>query len=148
MYGNKTLPGIEASDTLRYEGSIWRGPTESTWFKHAKFSGAGEEPVNIQAGTIVKEDSATGYYAPIAEGDIASLSGKLAIVADYTAKSGSTTDGEISLSNVLVGVCGQVDKAKLYVGEKLFTDLTDEQKISLNSKLEASGFLLVNVIQG
>lgn len=145
MYGNKTLPGISVSPTFRNEGGIWRGAPEATWFKIANVSGSGDEPAAIQAGTIMKEDASTGAYTPINAAEIASLSGvKLAIVADYTAQSG-TSEAD---SQVLIGVSGQVDKAKLYIGEKCFTELTDEQKISLNSKLEASGFLLVNVIQG
>lgn len=148
MYGNSTLPGIAASDTLRYEGSIWRGATESTWFKIVNVSGDAQEATDIPAGSIMKEDSSTGFYSPVAVADLETLSGKLAIVADHTAKSGVTVDGESSPSKILIGVMGHVDKAKLFVGDTAFTDLTNAQQIALNSLLEANNFLLVNVLQG
>ena len=80
---------------------------------------------------------------------------RLVIIADKSAKTGATsTSGEgaeavteANSSSVLVGTCGKVDKAKLYVGDKVFTELTDEQKIELNLQLEAWGFMLVNVMQ-
>ena len=148
MYGNSTLPGIAASDTLRYEGSIWRGATEATWFKIVNVSGSAEDAAAIPLGSIMKEDSSTGYYAPVTVDDLATLSGKLAIVADHNAKSGKTVDGELTTAQVLVGVMGHVDKAKLFVGDTAFTDLSSAQKIALNSLLEANNFLLVNVMQG
>ena len=153
MYGNKTLPGIAASDTLRNVNSIWRGATEATWFKIVDVDGSGEEAVAISNGSIMKLDASTGHYAALAESDLNSLSGvKLAIVADYTAKSGTTTgsdtETEATPSKVLIGVCGQVDKAQLSIGNKLFGELTEAQQLALTIQLEACNFLLVNVIQG
>ena len=80
------------------------------------------------------------------------LSGvRLAIVADKSAKTGttSTVDGEAvsEASSVLVGIAGVVDRSKLYVGDKAFTELSAEQQISLNTQLEAWNFQLVNVMQ-
>ena len=43
MYGNERLPGIATSDTYRFEGSLWRGYTEATWFKHVKVTGTIEK---------------------------------------------------------------------------------------------------------
>ena len=141
MYGNTRLPGVEVSSDFRDEGSIWRGATESTWFKIVNTSLSAEEANAISLGTIMKEDAATGTYSPISEADISSTlpGARLVIVADSTAVEGAS---------VLVGTHGQVDKARLIIGEKTFTELTDEQKINLNTQLEAWGFLLVNVIQG
>ena len=66
-----------------------------------------------------------------------------------TATSGDEEDAaaEALPSSVLVGVCGKVDKAKLLIGSKHFTELTDAQQIGLNLQLEAWGFLLLNVTQ-
>ncbi len=153
MYGNKTLPGIAVSDTLRNVNSIWRGATEATWFKIVDVDGSGEEAVAISNGSIMKLDTSTGHYAVLAESDLDSLSElKLTIVADYTAQSGTTTgtepDTETTQSKVLIGVCGQVDKAQLSIGDKLFGELTEAQQLALTIQLEACNFLLVNVIQG
>ena len=159
MYGNERLPGVSVSESYRAKGSIWQGAPESTWFKTVSVNGSESEGTAISAGTIMKE-IADGSYTPIAESDIVSavadLPGvRLVIVADKSAKTGTTTttgEGadavtETTPSSVLIGICGKVDKAKLYVGEKAFTELTDEQKIGLNLQLEAWGFMLVNVMQ-
>ena len=148
MYGNDTLPGLAVSPTYRNTGSIWLGAPAATWFKSVCVNGT------IEAGSIVKELT-DGSYAPIEDTDIASnvssLPGsRLAIVADKTtATSGETEDAaaEALPSSVLVGVCGKVDKAKLLIGSKHFTELTDAQQIGLNLQLEAWGFLLLNVTQ-
>ncbi len=159
MYGNERLPGVSVSDFYRAKGSIWQGEPEATWFKAVSVNGSEEEGTAIQAGTIMKENT-DGSYTPIAESDIVSavagLPGvRLAIVADKNAKTGTTTTTgedseavtESTQSSVLVGICGKVDKAKLFVGDKAFTELTDEQKIGLNLQLEAWGFMLVSVMQ-
>ena len=154
MYGNEKLPGVSVSETYKAKGSIWQGAPEATWFKTVNVNGSEAEGTIISAGTIMKELT-DGSYTPIAESDIVSavadLPGvRLAIVADKTAKTGTTitTDEgtEAIPSSVLVGICGKVDKAKLFIGEKPFTELTDEQKIGLNLQLEACGFMLVNVM--
>ena len=154
MYGNDKLPGIAVSEQFRYDNSIWQGYTQATWFKVVKVNGT--DGAAIKAGTIMKEVSADGSYTPITAGDIVSaisdLPGvRLAIVADKSAKTGttSTVEGETvsEPSNVLVGIAGVVDKSKLYVGDKAFTELTDTQKINLNTQLEAWNFQLVNVMQ-
>ena len=155
MYGNEKLPGVSVSETYRAKGTIWQGAPASTWFKTVSVNGSEPEGTAIKAGTIMKQLE-DGSYTPIAESDIVStvadLPGeRLVIVADKTAKTGTTitTDEgtEAIPSSVLVGSCGKVDKAKLFIGEKPFTELTDEQKIGLNLRLEAWGFMLVNVMQ-
>ena len=145
MYGNKTLPGISVSQQYRDENSIWRGYPESTWFKARKTSGF---TGNLSAGTIVKENSATGVYSPITTSDIisetANLPGvRLGIVADTTANASESTD----VVSVDIGLHGEVDKTKLFVGDTAFTELTETQQINLNTQLEAWGFLLVDVMQ-
>ena len=154
MYGNEKLPGVAVSEQFRNESSIWQGYTQATWFKIVQVNG--NESVDIPAGTIMKELSTDGSYTPIAESDILSdVSGlpgvRLAIVADKSAKSGSTVtvdEETVSVpSSVLVGIMGVVDKAKLYVGDKAFSELTDSQMINLNTQLEAWHFQLVNVTQ-
>lgn len=156
MYGNSRLPGIAVSETYRYEGSIWRGYPEATWFKTVKVNGASAEASKIEQGTIMKELLADGTFTPIEESDIisavADLPGaRLGIVADKTATTGTTTTVEsetvVTPSSVLIGIQGQVDMNKLLIGEKKFSDLTDEQKICLNTQLEAWGFQLIDVIQ-
>ena len=159
MYGNERLPGVSVSETYRAKGSIWQGAPESTWFKTVSVNGSGEEGTAISVGTIMKELT-DGSYAPIAESDIVSAvadlpGARLVVVADKSAKTGTTkTTGEgteavavATTSTVLVGTCGNVDKAKLLVADKAFTDLTDAQKLGLNLQLEAWGFLLLNVMQ-
>ena len=155
MYGNETLPVVSVSETYRSKGSIWRGAPEATWFKAVNVNGSEAEGAAIFAGTIMKQLT-DGTYAPIAESDIVSeVSGlpgvRLVIVADKSAKTGTTTTAgsgtEAVPSSVLVGVCGVVDKAKLFVGDTPFTELTEEQGISLSLQLEAWGFMLVNVTQ-
>lgn len=154
MYGNKKLPGVAVSEQFRNENSIWQGYTQSTWFKVVKVLGS--EAVDIPVGTIMKEVLADGSYSPITENDIVSVvadlpGSRLAIVADKTAKTGSTAtvdDETVSMpSSILVGIMGVVDKDKLYVGDKAFSELTDAQKINLNSQLEAWNFQLVTVMQ-
>lgn len=135
MYGNERLPGFEGSESYRYEGSIWRGAPESTWFKIVKISG------DVKQGSIVKEDGATGIYSAIAADDIisaaANLPGvRLGIVADKKPE-----------ETALIGIQGQVDRNKLFIGETAFSELTDAQKTNLNTQLEAWGFQLVNVEQ-
>ena len=139
MYGNERLPRIEISESYRaYEGSIWRGYPEATWFKVVKVNG------EVKRGTIVKESS--GVYSPFTVEDIVSsvtgLPGaRLGIVADK--KATGTTENS---ATVLIGIQGQVDKSKIFVGETAFTELTDEQKINLNTQLEAWNFQLVDVM--
>ena len=159
MYGNERLPGVSVSETYRAKGSIWQGAPESTWFKTVSVNGSDTEGTAISAGAIMKELT-DGSYMPITESDIVSavadLPGvRLVIVADKSAKTGTTTTNgegseavtESKPSSVLVGVCGKVDKTKLYVDSKAFIGLTDEQKTGLTLQLEAWGFLLVNVMQ-
>ena len=139
------------SETYRSKGSIWQGAPEATWFKAVKVNGSEAEGTAISDGTIMKQLT-DGTYTPIAEADIiaavANLPGaRLAIVADKTAKTGTTNDDDSTPSNVLVGVCGVVDKARLFVGAKTFTELTEAQGINLSLQLEAWGFMLVNVTQ-
>ena len=159
MYGNQTLPGITSSETYKVtKGSVWLGYPEATWFKAVKVNGTDGSALPV--GTIMKEVTADGSYTPITVSDIitvaAGLPGvRLAIVADKSAKTGTTeTTGEepdvetvSKPSTVLVGISGIVDKAKLFVGETAFMELTDEQKIGLNTQLEAWNFQLVNVTQ-
>ena len=154
MYGNERLPGIAVSEQFRYENSIWQGYTQATWFKVVQVNGT--DGAAIKAGTIMKEVADDGSYTPISESDIvAAVSGlpgvRLAIVADKSAKKGTTKtvdDETVSEpSSVLVGIAGVVDKSKLYVGDKAFSELTDTQKINLNTQLEAWNFQLVNVMQ-
>ena len=159
MYGNDRLPGVGISETYRYAGSIWQGAPESTWFKTVSVNGAEETSTTIAQGTILKQVD-DGTYSPITESDIVSevadLPGvRLVIVADKTAKTGTTTttgDGadavtESTPSSVLVGVCGKVDKNRILVSSKKFTELTEAQQKGLNLQLEAWGFMLVNVMQ-
>ncbi len=151
MYGNDRLPGVAVSETYRSNGSIWQGAPEATWFKVVGVKGTEGTGTDIPVGTIMKELE-DGSYAPIEESDIlsvvADLPGpRLVIVADKTAQTGTTVEGEEAPSSVLVGVCGKVDKARIYVTDKTFTDLTDAQKVGLNLQLEAWGFMLVNVMQ-
>lgn len=100
------------------------GSPSSTWFKTVRVNGSEAEGTAISAGTIMKELS-DSTYTPIAESDIVSSlanTGKLplVIVADKTAKTGTTTSSgegadavtEAVPSSVLVGICWQVDKGK------------------------------------
>ncbi len=155
MYGNNTLPGLKQSEPFRRQGTIWLGYTEATWFKIVEVSGLTNE--KLPKGTILKQDLSTGQYSPLEASDIIGAvtdlpKERLVIVADDTAVTGTkeTVDGEevLTPSNVLVGIQGHVDKARIYVGETAFTDLTDEQKTKLNTQLEAWNFMLVNVFQG
>ena len=154
MYGNERLPGIAVSEQFRNDNSIWQGYTQATWFKVVQVNG--EDGAALSAGTIMKELPDDGSYTPISESDIlsnaADLPGaRLAIIADKTAKTGSTAtvdEQNVSVpSSVLVGIMGVVDKSKLYVGDKPFSELSDAQKIFLNTQLEAWHFQLVNVTQ-
>ena len=159
MYGNQILPGVNVSESYRFNGSIWQGAPEATWFKTVSVNGSESEASPIKQGTIMKQLD-DGSYSPITESDIVSgfsdLPGvRLAIVADKNAATGtSATTGDdddaetVAVpSTVLVGLCGKVDKSKLFVGDTAFDNLTDTQKINLNSQLEAWNFLLVNVLQ-
>ena len=136
MYGNERLPGFEASEQYKVtEGSVWRGQPESTWFKVVKISN------EVKRGIIVKENGATGIYAPMTTDDIitatANLPGvRLGIVADKKAE-----------GTALIGIQGQVDSNKLLIGDTAFLELTDIQKINLNTQLEAWGFQLIDVKQ-
>ena len=147
MYGNERLPGVAVSETYRSNGTIWQGAPEATWFKTVEVKGTEGTGTDIPIGTIMKELE-DGSYAPIEESDIVSAvadlpGSRLVIVADKTAKTGTESES----SSVLVGTCGKVDRARVYVADKAFPDLTEEQRIGLNLQLEAWGFMLVNVIQ-
>lgn len=155
MYGNQTLPGVSVSDTYRVtNGSIWRGYPEATWFKTVNVNGT--DGAELPLGTIMKEVVADGSYTPITESDIitnaANLPGvRLAIVADKTAKTGTTetVDEETvsTPSSVLIGIAGIVNKEMLFVGDTRFTELEDAKKIALNTQLEAWNFQLITVVQ-
>ena len=155
MYGNNTLPGVSVSEDYRVtNGSIWQGSPASTWFKTVSVGGT--DNANIPAGTIMKEVIADGTYTPITMADIVSAvaelpSVRLAIVADKTAKTGTTQEVDGATENVpstvLVGISGIVNKNLLYVGETKFTELEEAQQINLNMQLEAWHFQLVNVAQ-
>ena len=129
MYGNDRLPGVAVSESYRSKGSIWQGAPEATWFKTVSVNGSEEEGAPISAGTIMKQISG-GSYTPIAVSDIvstvANLPGvRLAIVADKTAKTGTTetVDEETvsTPSSVLIGIAGIVNKEMLFVGDTRFT---------------------------
>lgn len=155
MYGNQTLPGVSVSEDYRVtNGSIWQGSPASTWFKTVSVGGT--DNADIPAGTIMKEVVADGTYTPITTADIVSavadLPGvRLAIVADKTAKTGTTQEVDGATENVpstvLVGISGVVNESLLYVGETKFTELEKAQQIALNLQLEAWHFQLVNVAQ-
>ena len=142
MYGNKILPGVSVGTTYRNENSIWQGSPQSTWFKAVKITLADGE--TISAGLVVKEDISNGSFVPFTTDDIISASVenlpgvRLGIIADTEA----TEDGSI-----LIGISGQIDKAKIFIGDTAFNDLTDAQKTALNSQFEAWNFQLVNVMQ-
>ena len=155
MYGNERLPGVISSDVYRPEGSIWRGATEATVFRVVPVGGTGTEASAIPLGTIMSE-GADGKYAPLAEAGIitsaASLPGaRVAVVADSTGKSGATVTENgatvVKDGHVLVGIAGQVDEARLLVGDKAWDDLTDEQRQGLRTQLEAWGLIPVPVAQ-
>ena len=159
MYGNNTLPGVSVSPTYKVsKGSICQGYPEATWFKTVNVNGT--DGMDIPAGTIMKELINDGSYTPIAESDIVSAiadlpGARLVVVADKTAIAGTTTttgEGaeavtESTPSTILVVISGVINKSKLLVGDKAFIELTDAQKIALNTQLEAWNFQLVNVIQ-
>lgn len=155
MYGNHTLPGVSVSEDYRVtNGSIWQGSPASTWFKTVSVGGT--DNADIPAGTIMKEVAADGTYTPITTADIVSavadLPGvRLAIVADKTAKTGTTQEVDGATENVpstvLVGISGVVNESLLYVGETKFMELEEAQQIALNLQLEARNFQLVNVTQ-
>ncbi len=159
MYGNNTLPGITPGKTTRNEGSIWRGYTEATWFKTVPVSGTAEDAVKIPIGTVLIQSLTDGTYAPMTESNIittiANLPGaRLVIVADSTGTSGTTTAGEteedeeVKTTNaVLVGIMGVVDQARLLVGGKKFSELTEAQQVCLHTQLEAWNFQPVPVLQ-
>ena len=147
MYGNERLPGVAVSETYRSNGTIWQGAPEATWFKTVEVKGTEGTGTDIPIGTIMKELE-DGSYTPIEESDIVSAvadlpGSRLVIVADKTAKTGTESES----SSVLVGTCGKVDRARVYVADKAFPDLTEAQRIGLNLQLEAWGFMLVTVMQ-
>ena len=159
MYGNNRLPGITEGEVFRPEGSIWRGFTQSTWFKVVTVNGSQAEAAKIPLGTIMRE-TLDGSYHPLEETDIltgtAGLPGsRLGIVADTTGKSGTTETGQGSngpvtvrkASSILIGASGEVDQDRLIVGDKKWADLTDEQRQGLRTQLEAWNFNLVCVQQ-
>lgn len=160
MYGNNRLPGIGDSTPFRPEGSIWRGFTQSTWFKHVLVNGEDAEGTPIPKGTIMKEFT-DGSYVAMAESDIltgtAGLPGaRLVIVADSTGETGTTTtvagtNGQETVKtarSILVGIMGEVDQDQLIIGGKIWDDLTDTQKKNLRTQMEAWNFSLVHVTQG
>ena len=156
MYGNNTLPGVTPGATTRNDGSIWRGYTEATWFKTVAVSGGSAEAAKIPKGMILIENLTDGTYAPMTANDIittvAGLPGaRLAIVADNTGTSGTTTteDGETvkTANSVLAGIMGQVDQARLVIGGKKFDELTEAQQTCLCTQLEAWNFQPVPVLQ-
>ena len=159
MYGNKVIPGIKSGQQYRTLSSLWVGYTESTWFDYVDVTGTDEKALPL--GTILKENAADGTYSPFEASDIisapANLPGvRIVIVADETAVTGSSeTTGEgasavtTSLpSSVLVGKQGQVDKARILVGETPFAELEEAQQVKLNTQLEAWNFQLVSVLEG
>ena len=159
MYGNSTLPGVTPGATSRNDGSIWRGYTEATWFKTVAVSGSSAEAAKVPKGMILIEDMTDGTYAPMTASDIittvADLPGaRLAIVADSTAVSGTTTaretedDEAIKTTNtVLVGIMGQVDQEQLLVDGTRIAELTEAQQVGLRTQLEAWNFQLIPVLQ-
>ena len=155
MYGNNTLPGLKKSEPFRRKGTIWLGYTETTWFKTVQVTGLTSK--KLPRGTILKQDLATGQYSPLEVSDIIGAvtdlpNMRLVIVADDTAVTGvtETVEGETvsTPATVLVGIQGHVDRARILVGEDVFTELTEEQQIKLNAQLEAWNFMLVDVFQG
>ena len=161
MYGNSRASGVAISEQFRNDGSLWRSCPESTWLKLVKVNGATDTAAKIPLGTVMKELITDGTYTPITESDIisavAGLPGaRLGIVADTDAETGVTitttedseTVTEVKPSTVLIGIHGQVDKAKIFIGDKLFSELTAAQQICLNTQLEAWGFQLIDVVEG
>lgn len=159
MYGNTRLPGITVTEPYRPEGSIWRGFTQSTWFRIVTVNGDSATGTPIPIGTIMKEFN-DGSYIPMALSDIitgtAGLPGaRLVIVADSTGKTGTTEtiDGAsgpetVKKSNsILVGTMGEVDQDRLIVGDKTWADLDDTQRKGLRTQLEAWNFQPVPVVQ-
>ena len=159
MYGNDRLPGFGESEAFRYEGTIWRGAPESTWFKVVMVNGDGPEAAKIPLGTVMKE-TPDGSYLPMEEADIltgtAGLPGaRLAVVADSTGRAGTTetVDGANGpetvkkANSILVGVMGEVDQDRLTVGGKKWAELDDAQRQGLRTQLEAWNFNPVYVMQ-
>ena len=159
MYGNNRLPGIEVTEPYRDEGSIWRGYTQSTWFRVVRVDGDSAEAAKIPQGTILKEQP-DGTCLPMEEADIltgtAGLPGaRLVIVADATGKTGTTetVEGENGPETVkkphgiLVGIMGEVDQDRLIVGGKTWGELDDAQRQGLRTQLEAWNFNPVFVMQ-
>ena len=146
MFGNKVLPGLEGYGANRYWGSIWKGDPESTWGRIKKVKNKSGAPFLLPLGTVLKMDEADGAYVPMELSDIAgsfdALPGpRLVIVADQNVV--VTPPG----TTVGVGICGEVDQARLIVEGKAWEELTDAQRVMLESQLALWGFGLNDVVQ-
>ena len=158
MYGNRVLPGFNTGTAYKVPtGSIWRGFPEATCFKVVQVDGESDAASKLVIGTIMNE-GADGKWTAIAETDIISQtsnlpSSRLGIVADTTAETGYTYTPEgasdpVTVDNgILIGVMGEVDRDKLLVGSKAYSDLTDTQKANLETQLSAWNIQPVFVFQ-
>ena len=146
MFGNKVLPGLEGHAATRCWGSIWKGDPESTWGRIKKVKNKSGTTFSLPLGTVLKMDKADGAYTPMELSDIASDYGglpgpRLTVVADQnvSVKPEGATVG--------VGICGEIDRARLIVGGKAWSELTDAQRVMLEPQLALWGFGLNDVMQ-
>lgn len=142
-----TFPGIYRGEPFRYEGSIWAGAPESTWFDVVSIDTPVAD-ITISLGHILKQNLTTGKFEVATASDLVTdVSGlpglPLAISTDKDTKiEASNADGTVG-----VGTSGRVDQNRLKLDTINWKDMTVAQKTMLSAQLRAWGFSLVNVEQ-
>jgi hypothetical protein len=147
MFGNSTLPGFESLGTFRQTGSIFVGSFDTTNAQVVTVANAEASDVEFPLGVVLKLDMATGKYAPSEIADLPAdetgLPGfPLVLLADSTLK--VPASGE---NTACVARAGRIDIDQVSIEGTKWRDLTDVQRISLETALRVWGFLPEIVIQ-
>jgi hypothetical protein len=147
MFGNSTLPGFESLGTFRKRNSIFVGSFDTTSAQVVTVANAAAAEVEIPMGAVLKLNIATGKYTAAVIADlpsaIAGLPGApLVILADSTLKVPAT--GE---NTACVARAGRIDIDQVSIEGTKWRDLTDAQRVSLETVLRVWGFLPEIVLQ-
>jgi hypothetical protein len=141
MFGNSTLPGFESLGTFRPKNSIFAGSFDTTSVVVATVKNADTAEAVVPLGTALKLDMADGKYIVAAVADIpvnpAGLPGNaLVIVADTTLKIDASSE-----NTVCVARGGRIDIDQVQLGGVKWRDLTDTQRVALETALRVWGFI-------
>jgi hypothetical protein len=142
MWGNKNAPGFKGGNERRYYmNKIFVGQPESTWMRIFPVKNATAAEIDVPYGLVVYEGT-DGKFVPLTVIDATLNQKRLAVVVDENVKVPATSDVGCNLA-----IAGELDRAQLIVDGTVWADLSDANRIALETAMKLWGFGLAYVMQ-